>query len=128
MMYDVATALQWQVPHGGGLLGTVLSVPLVSLSIWAMTRRRLQKMRKTVARSGYASFLPPLPCVLSASMAQSDRTELSRLRHVFWLVSTSQSDQPELSLACVEAPIQPAGVVSVAFFFFSSIMASQGHT
>ena len=34
MMYDVATALRRQVPHGGGLLGAVLSVPLVSLSTW----------------------------------------------------------------------------------------------
>jgi len=34
MMYDVATALRRQVPHGGGLLGAVLSVPLVTLSTW----------------------------------------------------------------------------------------------
>ena len=32
MMYDAAMALWRQVPHGGGLLGAVLSVPLVSLS------------------------------------------------------------------------------------------------
>ena len=32
MMYDVAMALRRQVPHGGGLLGVVLSVPLVSQS------------------------------------------------------------------------------------------------
>ena len=32
MMYDVATALRRQVLHGGGLLGAMLSVPLVSLS------------------------------------------------------------------------------------------------
>ena len=62
----------------------------------AMTRRRL-KMRKAISRSSYASFLPPLSYVLSALMSQSDRTELSHLRHVVWLVSTSQSDQPALS-------------------------------
>ena len=63
----------------------------------AMAQRRLQKMRKAVSRSGYAFFLPPSPCVLFASMSQSDRTELSRLRHVVWLVSTSQSDRSELN-------------------------------
>ena len=58
-----------------------------------------------------------LGCVLSASMFQSDRTELSCLRHLVRLVLTPQSDQPELSLACVEAPIQLANIVIVIFFF-----------
>ena len=78
---------------------SLLCCPFLSFlyRLGAMTRRRLQKMRKAVSRSGYASFLPLVPCVLSASMSQSDRTELSRLRHMVWFVSASQSDQFELS-------------------------------